>query len=200
VAGWVGNGVVRAKDGIELSVEYCTSASSVRQMTQAAVMDGWEQLGINVTPCVVEPGVFFDRSAVNEQNIGHFYRDVQMYTSGPASPFPIEYFRRWYAGPDNANVAQRANMWSGRNNQRYINPEFDALYDEVTVTTDPARAAELFIQMNDIVIMDCVAIPLVARAAANYAISNRLINDNIAASSWEVLYWNIANWTAAHWE
>ena len=92
---------------------------------------------------------------------------------------------------------QKANQWSGPNNQRYVNSEFDALYDEVTATTDLDQAAELFIQMNDIVVRDHVVVPLVARAAARYAISNRLIKDNVAASSWETLYWNIANWTAA---
>jgi hypothetical protein len=39
-----------------------------------------------------------------------------------------------------------------------------------------------------------VIIPLVQRAAENYAISNRLNPDMFAGSPWETLYWNIANW------
>jgi peptide/nickel transport system substrate-binding protein len=103
----------------------------------------------------------------------------------------------YYAGPDNTNVAQASNDWAGTNNQRYINPEYDAMYEEVRDATDPERAAELFIAMNDLVINDVVVIPQVSRAADKYAVSNQLVKENVAASGWEALYWNIANWTAA---
>jgi peptide/nickel transport system substrate-binding protein len=180
---------------VELSLSYYTSINSVRQKTQAVVKAAWEELGIKVQLGQVDAGVFFDSAPGNDQTYGHFYRDVQMYTNGWVSTFPILYMQDWYAGPDNSNVAQKGNDWSGVNNQRYVNPEFDAAYDEVVATTDAERAAELFIQMNDIVVNDRAIIPLVARAAEKYAISNRLVKENVAATATEALYWNIANWT-----
>ena len=195
-AGWVMDGDVRTKDGMELSISYFTSINSVRQKTQQVHKRDWESIGFKVQLGEVDAGVFFDSSPGNEQNYGHFYRDIQMYTNNPVSPFPILYMQDWYAGPDNVNVAQRSNDWSGVNNQRYVNPEYDAVYDELVATTDAERAAELFIQLNDIVINDIAIIPQVARAGELYAISNRLVAENIAATPWEALYWNIANWTA----
>jgi peptide/nickel transport system substrate-binding protein len=195
-AGWVMDGNVRAKDGVQLNISYFTSINSVRQKTQAVHKRDWESIGFRVQLGQVDAGVFFDSSPGNEQNYGHAYRDLQMYTNGPVSPFPILYMQDWYAGPDNVNVAQRANEWSGVNNQRYVNPEYDAAYDRLNATTDAEEAAELFIQLNDIVVNDIAIIPQVARAGELYAISNRLVADNVAATPWETLYWNIANWTA----
>ena len=61
-------------------------------------------------------------------------------------------------------------------------------------TTDPERAVELFIGMNDMLINEFVLFPIVSRAADKFGASNRLLPDNFAASGWEPLYWNIANW------
>jgi peptide/nickel transport system substrate-binding protein len=104
------------------------------------------------------------------------------------------YFSSWYAGPDNSNIAQRANDWLADNIQRYIDPAFDLLYEEATSTIDPVRAAELFIQMNDHLVENFVVVPLVAQPGGIYALANRIADDNISLSSWEPLFWNIANW------
>jgi peptide/nickel transport system substrate-binding protein len=117
-----------------------------------------------------------------------------MFTNGLLSPLPEMYFAAWYAGPDNSNIAQRANDWNGGNIQRYIDPAFDLLYEEATSTIDPERAAELYIRMNDHIIGDFVVVPLVAQPFGIYALANRIAEDNIAAGTWEPLFWNIANW------
>jgi peptide/nickel transport system substrate-binding protein len=195
-AGWVLDGDVRTKDGMELAVSYFTSINSVRQKTQAVNKSTWEEAGIKVQLGQVTSDVFFGSSPGNDQTYAHNYRDIQMFTSGPVSPYPLTHMQDYYAGPDNGNVAQKANDWSGFNNQRYVNPEYDALYEQAQSATDMDTAAELFVQMNDILINDFVLIPLVSRAAEKYALSNSLVPENIAASGWEPLYWNIANWTA----
>jgi peptide/nickel transport system substrate-binding protein len=195
-AGWTIEGGVRQKDGVELKVTYYTSINSVRQKNQQIVKQAWEQLGIRVQLGQVDSGVFFASAPGNDQTYGHNYRDIQMYTSGPVSPFPLTHMQDYYAGPNNSNIAQKSNDWSGVNNQRWVNAEYDAMYQEVQATTDAERAAELFIMMNDMVINEVVVIPEVSRAADKYGVSNDLVPDNIAGSGWEPLYWNIANWTA----
>jgi peptide/nickel transport system substrate-binding protein len=193
--GWVMEGDVRAKDGVELKLTYYTSINAVRQKTQAVNKKNWEDVGFKVQLGQVDSGVFFDSAPGNEQTYGHNYRDIQMYTNGPVSPFPSSYMQDYYSG-DPTNVSQKSNEWSGNNNQRYINEEYNGLYDELVATTDAERAAELFIQMNDIVINEYVTVPEVSRASEKYAYSNLLVAENVTASGWEPLYWNIANWTA----
>ncbi len=80
-------------------------------------------------------------------------------------------------------MAQAGNSWNGQNFQRYSNAEYDALYDQLRATVDVEQAAQIIIQMNDILVNDVVVIPEVNRAADKYAISNRLRNENVALSA-----------------
>jgi peptide/nickel transport system substrate-binding protein len=194
-AGWTMQGDVRAKDGIELRLSYVTSINEVRQKTQQVLKQAFEEAGIRTQLLQVEAGIFFDGSAGNEQNTSHFYYDLAMYTNAATSPFPTAFFVTWYAGPDGVNIAQASNQWSGNNNQRYNNPDFDAVYDAVQLETDLEAAAQMFIELNDILVNDNIMIPLVNRASDVYAISNTLENQNVAISPFGYNYWNIANWT-----
>ena len=106
----------------------------------------------------------------------------------------------WYAGPEGENIAQEANDWSGQNYSRYQNAEYDELYDQVRLETDLEKAAEMFIQMNDILIEDVAVIPIVNRAAAKYGVSTTLHEENVATSPFEYDYWNIANWNLESFE
>ena len=142
----------------------------------------------------MDSGIFFDSSPGNEQNTGHMYVDINMYTNGPGTPVPVDFMSGWYAGPDGSNISQASNSWNGANNQRYNNPEYDALYDQVRLTVDVEQATQIIIQMNDILVNDVVMIPEVNRAADKYAISNRLRNENVALSALKATFWNIANW------
>lgn len=192
-AGWVLDGDVRSKDGVELSLTYATSINPVRQQTQAVVRQGWQQLGVDVRLLEIDAAVFFDTSPGNDQNLSHMYWDVHEYAFSPAGPWPLSYMLRWVSH-DGENIPQAENGWSQVNEGRYNNPEYDALYDRAEATSDPDEAADLFIQMNDIIINDVVLIPIVQRASEKYGITNSLRQENIAAGPFEALYWNIANW------
>ena len=193
-AGWVMDGDRRVKDGVALELTYATSVNQVRQKTQAVVKDSFEQIGIAVRLEQIDAGIFFGGEAGNEQNINHMYWDISMYTNNPSSTIPTSFFTSWYAGPGGENIAQRSNGWQGQNFQRYNNPEFDALYDELVTMTDPEQAYQQLIAMNDVLINDVVIIPEVNRAADTYAISNNLRDENVAIGPFELNYWNIANW------
>jgi peptide/nickel transport system substrate-binding protein len=117
-----------------------------------------------------------------------------MYTDNPTTPFPVSYMLNWYAGPEGANIAQKANSWSQLNVSRYSNPEYDKLLEQVRLETDLEKAAELFIQLNDILIKDVAVIPLVNRASDKYGISKTLRDENIGVGPFEYNYWNIVNW------
>jgi peptide/nickel transport system substrate-binding protein len=193
-AGWTMQGDVRAKDGVELNITFVTSINPVRQKEQAIIKQALEEIGFRVELRQVDAAVFFDSSAGNEQNINHFYNDIEMYTSGPTTPVPVDYMLTWYAGPEGENIAQASNDWSGQNYGRYQNTEYDQLFEQVRLETDLEKAAELFIQLNDILINDVAVIPLVNRASDKYGISTTLRDENVALSPFEFNYWNIANW------
>src|SRR5215216_88495 len=124
-AGWTMQGDVRAKDGVELNITFVTTISSVRQKEQAIIKQALDQIGFRTELRQVDAAVFFDSSPGNEQNVNHFYNDLQMYTDNPTSPVPVSYMLSWYAGPEGANVPQKANGWSQLNYGRYSNPEYD---------------------------------------------------------------------------
>ena len=193
-AGWAMDGGVRKKDGVELSIAYVTSINPVRQKEQAIIKQTLEQIGFKVELRQVDAAVFFDGSAGNEQNINHFYNDLQMYTNNVTSPIPVAYMLDWYAGKDAENVSQKANDWNGLNYGRYQNAEYDKLLDQVRLETDIEKAAQMFIQMNDILIEDVAIVPLVNRSAGKYGIATTLRDENVGVSDFEVDYWNIANW------
>jgi len=195
-AGWVLDGDVRAKDGVTLEMTYATSVNQVRQKTQAVVKESFNQIGIGVTLEQIDAGIYFGGEAGNEQNINHFYWDIDMYTNGPSSPVPVQYMIGWYGGTgvSGDNIAQASNDWQGQNFQRYVNEEYDAGYEELLTVTEAERANELLIEMNDILINDVAVIPQVNRAADKYAISLEINNENVALSPFELNYWNIAHW------
>ncbi len=193
-AGWVMDGDVRKKDGVELKITYATTINPVRQKTQQVNKQAFEEIGIQVSLLQIDSGIFFDSSPGNEQNTGHMYVDVNMFTNGSGTPVPVDFMSGWYAGPDKEHMAQQSNGWNGANNQRWYNAEYDALYEQLRLTVDVEEAAQIIIQMNDILVNEVVMIPEVNRAADKYAISNRLNNDNVALSALEGDFWNIANW------
>jgi peptide/nickel transport system substrate-binding protein len=192
-AGWVLDGDTRKKGDAELKWSYSTSTNAVRQKTQAVVKANLAEIGIDVDLKSIDAGIYFDSSPGNDQNYPHFYDDITMYTIGPYLPYPLDYMAIFYAGPDSQNVAQKSNDWSGRNIARYVNPEYDALWEEARDTLDAARVAELFVAMNDVLIDDAAIVPLVQRAGGR-AVSKRIAPDNLGNSSFDSSFWNIANW------
>ena len=192
-AGWVMDGDFRAKDGVELKLVHYTTVSPVRQKIQAVFKQNMSDIGIEVEILSVDSAIFFDNAAGNDQNNSHFYQDINQFASGVGAPPPVAYMIRWYTGENGREIAQKSNGWAGRNLQRYQNPEYDAIYDAARIEPDPAKSAEMFIQMNDILFNDAAVLPLV-RYGSKAGVSKRLNLDNLALSGYEFSYWNIANW------
>lgn len=192
-AGWAKDGKTRKKDGVELKLSYATTVNQVRQKIQAIVKKNLEEIGIGIDLMQIDAGIYFDSAAGNDQNTGHMYYDFNMHQIGATSPTPLTYMERWYAGPDNENVAQKENGWSKTDQQRYVNPDYDALFEQAQTEVDPEKLRELFIQMNDIIIDDHAVIPLVD-VGEKIAAARWLNEGNFGFGPFELAYWNIANW------
>jgi peptide/nickel transport system substrate-binding protein len=202
-AGWQMKGDVREKDGVRLDLSYSTSINSVRQKTQQVVKQNLEAIGFRVTLEQVDAAIFFDSAVGNEQNLRHFYSDINVYTNSAGSPVPIDYMQLFYTGPGGENMAQASNGWSGQNVYRYQNPEYDALYERVLAgeITDIEQLNATLIQLNDMVIADNAIIPLV-NVGNKYAIHGSLIHgdlatgeDNTGSGGLDGVFWNIVNWS-----
>jgi peptide/nickel transport system substrate-binding protein len=170
-AGWTGG--PRAKDGVEMKILYQTTVNPVRQKTQEIVKAAWEEMGVPTELKSIDAAVFFASDAGNPDTASHFYSDVEMYTSGPSSPFPIDYMLAWRSSQPEVDLAQQANQWSGNNYSRWVNEEFNSLFDQARTELDPDKQADLFFGMNDVAVNEVAHIALVHRAQVSAA-SNKL--------------------------
>ena len=188
-AGWQdsnGNGT-RDKNGVEMKVLFQTSVNPLRQKTQEVVKQGLQSLGVEVELKTVEAGVFFSSEPSNNDTVEHFYADLQMYTTGNTNPDPTAYMKTYTPG----EIPQKKNGWSGQNHSRYNNKQYDQLLQEATKELDPEKRSKLFVEMNDLLIEDVAAIPLVHRANV-VGVSNSLAGVDL--TPWDTRTWNIMDW------
>jgi peptide/nickel transport system substrate-binding protein len=167
---------------------YQTSVNSVRQKTQEIIKADLEKLGFTVELKSVDSAVFFASDAGNPDTYPHFYADIEMYTNGPSSPYPLSWAERFRTD----EIASQANKWAGTNITRYNNPEFDKLHDQARVEMDPAKQAELFIAMNDMSVNDFVEVPIVWRAGV--AAKNKKLKGQVG-TPWSSDVYDMKNWT-----
>ena len=191
-AGYTLNGNVREKDGVALKLRYVTTTAPVRKKVQEVVKASLADLGFDVELVQVDGSIFFD--ATNEQNFTHFYSDMQQYTDGATSAFPINYMKYWYAGPEGENIAQLENNYTGTNKTRYSNADYDALWEQIAAVATEQEAIDLFVAMNDHVVENFVEIPVVQLVADRFAARNTFNVDNVAVTAFGDTFWNIANW------
>jgi peptide/nickel transport system substrate-binding protein len=188
-AGWKdtnGNGI-RDRNGTEMQMVFQTSVNPLRQKTQAVIKQGLQSIGVGVELKSIDPSVYFSSDPSNNDTIEHFYADLQMYTSGNTSPDPAAYMNFMTCN----QIPQKANNWSGDNNSRYCNPEYDKLWQEANRELDPKKRNQLFINMNDLLVKNTAVIPLVHRADVT-AFGNSLTG--YEPTSWDMRTWDIMNW------
>lgn len=189
-AGWTkGSDGIRQKDGVRMSLVFQAPVNPVWQQQQDMIKGDFEKLGIPVQIKPIDAQVFFDPAPSSPDTYTHFYADIQMFTNGPASPFPLDYMTAWYGGAE--NIPQQGNQWSGRDVERWQNDEFNRLYQQAQSELDPAKQALLFVQMNDLVVNNVVEIPIVAQGTPAGRARNL---QNVHLSPWTSDLWNIADW------
>lgn len=188
-AGWVdsdGDGV-RDKDGVKLSVLYQTSTNSVRQDTQALIKDWWSQIGIETELRNVDGSVFFGGDPGSPDTFQKFYADVEMYTNNFAGVDPEAYMAKWIC----ADIPSPATQWQGGNIQRFCDPAYDALAEEMSSTVGLEARGALVKKMNDMLMQSYSIIPLIHRGNPSAHINTL---GGVKMSDWDSELWNIADW------
>jgi peptide/nickel transport system substrate-binding protein len=190
-AGWLdgdgdGDGV-RERDGVRLSVTYQAPVSVQRQQIQEIVKRALESIGVEVKLKIIDSSVFFGNDPANPGTRTHFYADMEQFAASNFVPDPGAYMKSWTCD----EIAQKANNWAGRNVERWCSPAYDALYAEAAREMDPERRRQLFVEMNDMLIDDVVAIPI-GRRAEVFGASKGL--EGIDLTPWDAETWNIQDW------
>ncbi len=188
-AGWQdtdGDGI-REKDGVPLQVLFQTSVNRIRQQTQQIIREALASIGVGVELKIIDASVFFDSDPSNPNNMIHFYADLQEMSIGNRLPDPAAYMSLWLCD----EVSQQANGWSGGNYSRWCHPAYDRLFGRLAVTSAPGARRDIFIRLNDLLIREVAAIPLVNRKMP-VGISRSL--DGVRFTPWDRSTWNIKDW------
>ncbi|SDZ27146.1 peptide/nickel transport system substrate-binding protein [Jannaschia faecimaris] len=188
-AGYVdsdGNGV-REKDGVELSMLFQTSTNAVRQDFQQLIKEWWEEIGFAIELRNVNASVFFGGDAGSPDTFQRFYADVEMYQNTFNGADPQAYLANGLC--DKAPTPE--NQWQGDNVSRFCDPEYDALWEELSRTAGVEARAVIAKQLNDMMVQRGGMIPLVHRGRIS-AHANSL--GGVVLNTWDSELWNIADW------
>jgi len=192
-AGWTdsdGDGV-RDKDGVKLSILYQTSTNAVRQDFQALIKDWWSQIGIETELRNLDASVFFGGDPGSPDTFQKFYADVEMYANTFSGTDPQQYLAAYRCG----NEPKPSSQWQGENINRFCDPAYDAMIDELAGTRDLEARAEIAKKMNAMLTSETMTIvPLVNRGRVS-AHANTL--GGIKLNVWDSELWNIADWHRA---
>lgn len=188
-AGWVdtNDDGIREKDGVELRLTFQTSIQNLRQRTQEQVKKDLAAVGIAVELIQIDSSIFFGPPNDTTDTRRQFYADLEEFAFSNKSPDPTAYMAGWACD----QIAQKENEWSLPNWSRYCNPKFDELFQQAASELDQTRRAELFVQMNELLIQDAAVIPLVALTTP-VLVSKELKGYDFTA--WDSDPWNIADW------
>ncbi|MEO0379382.1 MAG: peptide ABC transporter substrate-binding protein [Pseudomonadota bacterium] len=189
-AGWVdsdGDGV-RDKDGVKLSILYQTSTNAVRQDFQALIKAWWEEIGVETELRNLDASVFFGGDPGSPDTFQKFYADVEMYANTFNGTDPQQYLAAYRCG----NEPKPSSQWQGENINRFCDPAYDELIDELARTGEIAKRAEIAIKMNNMLTKDTYTIvPLVHRGRVS-AHANSL--GGVVLNVWDSELWNVADW------
>ncbi len=188
-AGWVkGGDGIRAKDGVRLSILYQTSTNAVRQDFQALIKQWWGEIGVETELRNLNASVFFGGDPGSPDTFQKFYADVEMYANTFSGTDPQQYLAAYRCGGE----PKPSSQWQGENINRFCDPAYDALIDELGRTGDMAKRGELAIKMNNMLTKDSYTIvPLVHRGRVS-AHANTL--GGVVLNVWDSELWNVADW------
>ncbi len=189
-AGWTdtnGNGI-RDKDGVELNILFQTSTNAVRQDFQALIKEWWGEIGVETELRNLDASVFFGGDPGSPDTFQKFYADVEMYANNFDGTDPQAYLSAYKCG----NEPRPDSQWQGENINRFCDPAYDALIDELGATADIDKRGDLAREMNNIVTRDTMTIvPLVDRGRVS-AKANSL--GGVVLNTWDSELWNVADW------
>ena len=188
-AGWAkGGDGIRAKDGVRLSLLYQTSTNAVRQDFQALIKQWWGEIGVETELRNLNASVFFGGDPGSPDTFQKFYADVEMYANTFDGTDPQAYLAAYRCG----NEPKPESQWQGENINRFCDPAYDAMLDELAQTGDLAKRGEIAIKLNNMLTKDSYTIvPLVHRGRVS---AHAKSLGGVVLNTWDSELWNVADW------
>ena len=188
-AGWAkGGDGIRAKDGVRLSILYQTSTNAVRQDFQALIKQWWGEIGVETELRNLNASVFFGGDPGSPDTFQKFYADVEMYANTFDGTDPQAYLAAYRCG----NEPKPESQWQGENINRFCDPAYDAMLDELARTGDLTKRGEIAIKLNNMLTKDSYTIvPLVHRGRVS---AHAKSLGGVVLNTWDSELWNVADW------
>ncbi len=188
-AGWRdtdGDGI-RDKAGVKMKVVYQTP-NTLSPQAREVVQQSLAAVGIEVEQKNTDSTAMFGAcSASNPDAASCFNSDMIQSSIRSANPDPSAYMERWLC----SQIPQKANNWAGNNRERWCSKQYDDLFQQARTELDPQKRAQLFIQMNDLLVEDVVMIPVVYLADGQ-GVANSV--QGVDLTPWDMNTWNIMDW------
>lgn len=181
-----GDGVRENKDGVKMKFVFQCEVNSILQQAQELIQKDLKAIGIDTELKIRDPNIMFGSSA-NPDSVYHFNADMMMFRTRSSSPDPSGYMAKWIC----KSIPQKYNNWTGDNYERWCNPEYDALLQQAKIELDPVKRANMFIQLNDMLVEDVVMIPVVW-SASELGVNQKLTG--LDPTPWDSITWNIQDW------
>ena len=124
---------------------YQSSTNAVRQDFQALIKQWWEEIGVAVELKNIDASVFFGGDPGSPDTFQKFYADVEMYANNFDGTDPQSYLDAYRCG----NEPNPANGWQGENINRFCDPAYDALLDELAQTAVLEERGRIAKALND---------------------------------------------------
>ena len=178
----------REKDGVKMKVVFVTTTSPILQQEQKIIQKNLGAIGIDVEIKQVDSSILFGDDTTNPDSEFRFNSDMMMFNQSSDSPNPSSFMENWTC----ARIPQKSNDWTaGNNDQRWCNPEYDALLGQANVELDDDNREKMFIKLNEMLVEDVVMIPLVWPARA-FGVNVNLTG--FAPTPWDTFTWNMQDW------
>ena len=186
-AGWKkGSDGIREKNGVKMNMTARSSIVPQRDKELQVIKNSLKELGINLDLRSVDASVFFGRPD-NPDSAIRFQVDINMLATGSSKPDPQSFFE----GFTTAQIAQKSNNWGGSNINRWSDPKYDAMYDQLKRELNSEKRKAIAKQLDEYIVNDGIRIPMIIRNDV-YAYRPDLINVEYSPFSSEA--WNIGHW------
>jgi peptide/nickel transport system substrate-binding protein len=179
------HGCPNAEEGYPMSMEFQIYAEygEELELAQQYIAENLKEIGIEMTLLSTEGAILWDPIEGTEV-AGKF--DINMWDDGYPGLDATDNAMWYYFHSDSADPES-----GGWNIGRWVNEDFDALYDELFYLDEEYRA-EVFCEMAQILEDELPQIYLFSTAEV-HGVSSRV--QGAAANTHDPLTWNIADWT-----
>jgi peptide/nickel transport system substrate-binding protein len=179
---------IRERNGVPLRILYQTSTNGVRQTTQELIKEWWAELGVETELKTVNGSVFFGDDPASTDTVGKFYADVEMFAVISIGKDAEGVLGRYTTD----KIPSAENKFATQNTPRFQSDSFDAVYEELLQTADPARRDAIVIALNDLLVQSGAIVPLIHRGSVS---AHAIDIEGIRLNAWDSELWNIEMWS-----